>query len=103
MVSATLSDIVRRYKAPKFGSKEAVRTTFEDFPDKVSVEKIIFLLKNIIKKYTYHSGHVLVLGPSLRFQVARGLFLKSPIDFLSLKLNNIQTKNNGNNDGARSS
>ena len=42
MVSATLSDIVRRYKAPKFGSKEAVRTTFEDFPDKVSVEKIIF-------------------------------------------------------------
>ena len=46
MVSATLSDIVRRYKAPKFGSKEAVRTTFEDFPDKVSVEKII-ILKNI--------------------------------------------------------
>ena len=41
MVSATLSDIVRRYKAPKFGSKEAVRTTFEDFPDKVRVEKII--------------------------------------------------------------
>lgn len=46
MVSATLSDIVRRYKAPKFGSKEAVRTTFEDFPDKVNVEKII-ILKNI--------------------------------------------------------
>lgn len=46
MVSATLSDIVRRYKAPKFGSKEAVRTTFEDFPDKVSVEKIV-ILKNI--------------------------------------------------------
>ena len=46
MVSATLSDIVRRYKAPKFGSKEAVRTTFEDFPDKVSVEKII-ILKNL--------------------------------------------------------
>lgn len=45
MVSATLSDIVRRYKAPKFGSKEAVRTTFEDFPDKVSVEKIIFYEK----------------------------------------------------------
>ena len=36
MVSATLTDIVRRYKAPKFGSREAVRTTFEDFPDKVS-------------------------------------------------------------------
>ena len=36
MVSATLTDIVRRYKAPKFGSKEAIRTTFDDFPDKVS-------------------------------------------------------------------
>lgn len=36
MVSATLHDIVRRYKAPKFGSKEAVRTNFNDFPDKVS-------------------------------------------------------------------
>lgn len=39
MVSATLTDIVRRYKAPKFGSKEAIRTTFEDFPDKVGIEK----------------------------------------------------------------
>lgn len=36
MVSATLTDIVRRFKAPKFGSKEAVRNTFDDFPDKVS-------------------------------------------------------------------
>ena len=36
MVSATLTDIVRRYKAPKFGSKAPVRMTFDDFPDKVS-------------------------------------------------------------------
>ena len=108
MVSATLSDIVRRYKAPKFGSKEAVRTTFEDFPDKVSVEKLILYRKILSKKYTYHSGHVLVPGSiisglSLRFQVARGLFLKSPNDFLSLKLNNIRIKNNVKNDSARSS
>lgn len=40
MVSATLTDIVRRYKAPKFGSKEAVRTDFDDFPDKVSIHTI---------------------------------------------------------------
>ncbi|KAL9954457.1 hypothetical protein ACROYT_G041998 [Oculina patagonica] len=38
MVSATLTDIVRRYKAPKFGSKEAIRTTFDDFPDKVAIQ-----------------------------------------------------------------
>lgn len=38
MVSATLTDIVRRYKAPKFGSRQAVRTTFEDFPDKVAIQ-----------------------------------------------------------------
>ncbi|XP_020619983.1 glycogen phosphorylase, muscle form-like [Orbicella faveolata] len=38
MVSATLHDIVRRYKAPKFGSKEAVRTNFENFPDKVAIQ-----------------------------------------------------------------
>ena len=41
MVSATLTDIVRRYKAPKFGSKEAVRMSFDDFPDKVSMLKIL--------------------------------------------------------------
>ena len=40
---------------------------------------------------------------SLRFQVARGVFLKTPIDFLSQKLNNIQIKNNVKNDSARSS
>ena len=44
MVSATLHDIVRRYKAPKFGSKEAVRTNFNDFPDKVSAAVYVYLI-----------------------------------------------------------
>ena len=42
MVSATLHDIVRRYKAPKFGSKEAIRTNFDNFPDKVSIWWLYF-------------------------------------------------------------
>ena len=103
MVSATLSDIVRRYKAPKFGSKEAVRTTFEDFPDKVSVEKIIFINIHTFLGMFWFQAQSYQGSLSLRFQVARGLFLKSPSDFLSPKLNNIQIKNNVKNDSARSS
>uniref|UniRef100_UPI00358E2F32 glycogen phosphorylase, muscle form n=1 Tax=Myxine glutinosa TaxID=7769 RepID=UPI00358E2F32 len=38
VVAATLQDIVRRYKASKFGSREAVRTTFDSFPDKVAIQ-----------------------------------------------------------------
>jgi len=38
MVSATLQDIIRRYKSSKFGSTEVVRTTFEHFPDKVAIQ-----------------------------------------------------------------
>lgn len=45
MVSATLHDIVRRYKAPKFGSKEAVRTNFENFPDKVSTWWLFYYIQ----------------------------------------------------------
>jgi len=33
--AATLADIVRRYKAMKFGTRDEVRTSFEDFPKKV--------------------------------------------------------------------
>lgn len=36
MVAATLQDIIRRFKASKFGSKDQVRTDFDTFPDKVS-------------------------------------------------------------------
>ncbi|GCB83925.1 hypothetical protein scyTo_0024801, partial [Scyliorhinus torazame] len=36
VVAATLQDIIRRFKSSKFGSRDAVRTTFDAFPDKVS-------------------------------------------------------------------
>ena len=35
MVSATLQDIIRRFKLAKFGSRTVVRTDFSIFPDKV--------------------------------------------------------------------
>eukprot|EP00118_Oscarella_pearsei_P024881 m.307012 g.307012 ORF g.307012 m.307012 type:complete len:885 (+) comp41816_c0_seq1:78-2732(+) len=38
MVSATLQDIVRRYKASKFGSRKAVRHSFGEFPQKVAIQ-----------------------------------------------------------------
>lgn len=58
MVSATLTDIVRRFKAPKFGSKEAVRNTFDDFPDKVSaiiwkIFNLLLIKKKSCETYSY--------------------------------------------------
>lgn len=38
MVAATLQDIIRRYKSSKFGSRDAVRTNFDSFPDKVAIQ-----------------------------------------------------------------
>lgn len=38
MCAATLRDIIRRYKSSKFGSREAVRTDFKHFPDKVAIQ-----------------------------------------------------------------
>ncbi|CAD1476448.1 unnamed protein product [Heterotrigona itama] len=38
MVAATLQDIVRRYKASKFGSREHHRTDFDLFPNKVAIQ-----------------------------------------------------------------
>lgn len=38
MCAATLQDIIRRYKSSKFGSREAVRTNFDHFPDKVAIQ-----------------------------------------------------------------
>lgn len=38
MCAATLQDIIRRYKASKFGSRKAVRTDFVSFPDKVAIQ-----------------------------------------------------------------
>lgn len=40
VVSATLQDIIRRFKVSKFGSREIVRTDFTKLPDKVN-EKIL--------------------------------------------------------------
>lgn len=34
-MAATLQDIIRRFKASKFGSTESVRTVFDSFPDQV--------------------------------------------------------------------
>ncbi|KAL5277810.1 PYGB family protein [Megaselia abdita] len=38
MCAATLQDIIRRYKASKFGSRDHVRTDFKHFPDKVAIQ-----------------------------------------------------------------
>ncbi|XP_030418713.1 glycogen phosphorylase, liver form isoform X2 [Gopherus evgoodei] len=38
VVAATLQDVIRRFKASKFGSTESVRTMFESFPDQVAIQ-----------------------------------------------------------------
>lgn len=38
MVAATLQDIIRRFKAAKFGTRESVRTDFSLLPDKVAIQ-----------------------------------------------------------------
>ncbi|XP_043538660.1 glycogen phosphorylase, muscle form-like [Chiloscyllium plagiosum] len=38
VVAATLQDVIRRFKSSKFGSRDAVRTTFDAFPDKVAIQ-----------------------------------------------------------------
>lgn len=38
MVAATLQDIIRRFKSSKFGCREAVRTSFDSFPEKVAIQ-----------------------------------------------------------------
>ncbi|XP_056140160.1 glycogen phosphorylase, muscle form [Lampris incognitus] len=38
VVSATLQDIVRRFKVSKFGSRDVVRTDFSKLPDKVAIQ-----------------------------------------------------------------
>ncbi|XP_019941808.1 glycogen phosphorylase, muscle form [Paralichthys olivaceus] len=38
VVSATLQDIIRRFKVSKFGSREIVRTDFNKLPDKVAIQ-----------------------------------------------------------------
>ncbi|PSN48072.1 Glycogen phosphorylase [Blattella germanica] len=38
MCAATLQDIIRRFKASKFGCRTAVRTSFDAFPEKVAIQ-----------------------------------------------------------------
>lgn len=38
MVAATLQDVVRRFKSSRFGCRDAVRTSFDTFPDKVALQ-----------------------------------------------------------------
>lgn len=38
MCAATLQDVIRRFKASKFGSKEETRTNFELLPEKVAIQ-----------------------------------------------------------------
>ncbi|GFQ93215.1 glycogen phosphorylase [Trichonephila clavata] len=38
LVAATLQDIIRRYKSSKFGTREAVRNSFDQFPEKVAIQ-----------------------------------------------------------------
>nr|XP_055035983.1 glycogen phosphorylase, muscle form [Misgurnus anguillicaudatus] len=38
VVAATLQDIIRRFKASKFGTREVVRTDFSALPDKVAIQ-----------------------------------------------------------------
>lgn len=38
MCAATLQDIIRRFKAAKFGKRDAVRTDFNLFPEKVAIQ-----------------------------------------------------------------
>lgn len=40
VVSATLQDIIRRFKVSKFGSREIARTDFSKLPDKVKHKKL---------------------------------------------------------------
>ena len=42
VVCATVQDIIRRFKSSNFGSRDAVRTALDSFPDKVQI--FIFLL-----------------------------------------------------------
>ena len=38
LCSATLQDVIRRFKHSKFGSREVARTDFSQLPDKVAIQ-----------------------------------------------------------------
>lgn len=51
VVSATLQDIIRRFKVSKFGSREIVRTDFSKLPDKVKRRKKKKKINKIVQKW----------------------------------------------------
>lgn len=55
VVSATLQDIIRRFKVSKFGSREIARTDFSKLPDKVKQ-----ITRRILKKKSV--PHLLLLS-----------------------------------------
>ena len=64
LVSATLQDIVRRYKTSQYGSRELVRKSFKDFPEKVqkdisglSTFKVKMNFWNDYKVFVYYLQH----------------------------------------------
>lgn len=50
-MAATLQDIIRRFKASKFGSRDIVRTDFSTLPDKVSCVHISYTYLQVSLKY----------------------------------------------------
>lgn len=40
VVAATLQDVIRRFKASKFGSTNSTRTAFDAFPDQASIRSL---------------------------------------------------------------
>ena len=71
LVSATLQDIVRRYKTSQYGSRAPVRKSFKDFPEKVHINYCDFL------KLSQNSQYQL-LQLSIQFTIlVLGIFMMS--------------------------
>ena len=48
LVASTMQDIIRRFKSSRFGCRDAVRTSFDTFPDKVLHFVMCFLVFSLI-------------------------------------------------------
>lgn len=73
VVAATLQDILRRFKASKFGSTDSVRTVFDSFPDQVRAGVAPFatsLLRARLRAGFVGSTGCPQVPPSVSLQVA---------------------------------